>query len=151
MAGFPKGKTQLGAKAKRPMPGVPLDKNVILKLIKAHKGNVSRIADTMGTCRGVVRNVIDKNPDLKDALTQARERWLDDIEESVLSRANESNDTALQCFVLKTQARHRGWDQDEVKNSAKDIATAAFDFILSKSNDTKSDDTTKSAKPSKSK
>jgi hypothetical protein len=33
---------------------------------------------------------------------------------------------------LKTQAKHRGYEQDEAKNSAKDIATAAFDFIISK-------------------
>ena len=94
---------------------------------------IQKIADALGTCRGAVRNVIDKDELLKQALVEARERWIDDIEDSVLSRAHESNDTALQCFVLKTQARHRGWDQDEVKNSAKDIATAAFDFILNKS------------------
>jgi len=34
--------------------------------------------------------------------------------------------------LLKTQAKHRGYDQDEAKNAAKDIATAAFDFIIKK-------------------
>ena len=48
-------------------------------------------------------------------------------------RAIESNDTGLQCFILKTQGRSRGYDQDEMKNCAKDIATAAFDFIINKS------------------
>lgn len=130
MAGFPV--KHLGDKAKRPMPGIPLDKNVILDLIGKHRGNVSRIADMMGTTRTGLRNVIDKDPVLQDALKAARERWLDDIEESVLSRANESNDTALQCFVLKTQGRHRGWDQDEGKQAAREVANAAFDFIIAK-------------------
>lgn len=124
---------KLGEKAKRPHPGIPLSKEDIHMLIKRHKGNLSRVADAMGTTRVAVRNRINADQELKDCLEEARERWLDDIEESVLSRANESNDTALQCFVLKTQGKHRGWEQDEAKNAAKDIATAAFDFIINKS------------------
>ncbi len=134
MAGFPSTKkgNKLGEKAKRPKPGIPLVKETLLQLIQKHKGNLSRVADTLGTTRVTVRNRIANDPELKDCLDEARERWLDDIEESVLSRANESNDTALQCFVLKTQGKHRGWEQDENKNAAKDIATAAFDFIVNK-------------------
>lgn len=115
------------------MPGIPLVKETLLQLIKTHKGNLSRVADTLGTTRVAVRNRINADSELKAALDEARDRWLDDIEESVLSRANESNDTALQCFVLKTQGRHRGWEQDDNKSAAKDIATAAFDFIVNKS------------------
>lgn len=132
MAGFPKGKNKLAEVAKRPRPGCPLDKEAISKLIDKHTGNISRVADSLGTSRGAIRGFIDRDTELQDQLKQARERWIDDIEESVLSRAAQSNDTALQCFVLKTQARQRGWDQDESKNAAKDIATAAFDFIISK-------------------
>lgn len=124
---------KLGDKAKRPMPAIPLNKDTILQLIVKHRGNVSRVADAMGTTRVAIRNRVNNDPELKDALAEARERWIDDIEESVLARANESNDTALQCFVLKTQGRHRGWEQSEAQNTAKDIATAAFDFIVNKS------------------
>lgn len=126
-------KAKLGDKAKRPKPGIPLNKETILELIITHKGNLSRVADTLGTTRVAVRNRINADPEMKDALEEARDRWLDAIEHSVYSRADESNDTALQCFVLKTQGRNRGWEQDEVKNCAKDIATAAFDFIINKS------------------
>lgn len=131
--GFPKGDKRLGDKAKSPKPGIPLIKNDILTLIQKHKGNLSRVADSLGTTRVSVRNFINRDQELIDSLNESRERWIDDIEESVLSRANESNDTALQCFVLKTQARHRGWEQSEAQNTAKDIATAAFDFIINKS------------------
>ena len=137
MAGFPSTKkgNKLGDKAKRPKPGIPLVKEDVLMLIKKHKGNLSRVADSLGTTRQLLRRKCDADSELGEALLEARERWLDDIEESVLSRANETQDTALQCFVLKTQGRHRGWDQDEAKNAAKDIATAAFDFIVSKQKD----------------
>lgn len=135
MAGFPS--TSKGNKvadvARKPKPGCPLDPNVAKELIIKYSGNLSRAADALGTSRGALRGLVDRHPDLQQTLKDQRERWIDDIEESVLSRANESNDTALQCFVLKTQGRHRGWDQDEAKNAAKDIAAAAFDFIISKS------------------
>ena len=135
MAGFPsvaKG-NKIGEKAKSPKPGVPLDKNQILTLIVQTHGNLSRVADALGTTRGTVRRRCDNDPELKQALEDARERIIDKLEESVWDRALDSKDTALQLFLLKTQARHRGYDQDEVKNAAKDIATAAFDFIVNKS------------------
>ncbi len=138
MGGYPSVKkgNKIGEKSKRPHAGIPLDKKIIAELVVKYTGNLSRVADAMGSSRGCVRRVIDNDEELRQLLTDCRERWIDDIEESVLARAHESHDTALQCFVLKTQARHRGWDQDESKNTAKDIATAAFDFIVSKSKTT---------------
>lgn len=135
MAGFPsKAKGNIiGHKAKSPRPGIALDKTVLLKLIHEERGNLSRCADRIGTTRHAIRNRCDNDPELKSALEDARERMIDKLEDCVWNRAEDSNDTTLQLFLLKTQARHRGYDQDEAKNSAKDIATAAFDFILNKS------------------
>lgn len=135
MVGFPSLKkgNKIGEKAKRPKPGCPLNKEVIADLITKCQGNLSLVADTIGSTRGAVRNVVDRHPDLQELLKQSRERILDELEKSVFQRAVESNDTTLQLFVLKTQGKHRGWEQSEAQNTAKDIATAAFDFILNKS------------------
>ncbi len=134
MAGFPKpGINKKGEPAKHPRPGIPLDKDVIATLINKCHGNVSRIADTIGASRGAVRNFIDRYPDLNELLKQARERQLDELEASVFDRAIQSNDTTLQLFLLKTQGKSRGYEQSEAQNTAKDIATAAFDFIINKS------------------
>ena len=135
MVGFPKRENKTGDKAKRPKPGVPLNKDVIAQLIVKHKGNVSRVADAIGSQRGVIRGVIDRNPDLIQLLADQRERQIDELEKSCWDDAIEHRDTALRCFLLKTQARGRGYDQDEAKNAAKDIATAAFDFIIQKTKD----------------
>ncbi len=135
MAGFPsvaKGNKR-GEKAKQPHAGVPLDKTTLLTLLKEEGGNLSRIADRMGTTRGCVRRRCDNDKELQEALEDARERRIDDLERSCWEDAIETRDTALRCFLLKTQAKHRGYDQDEAKNAAKDIATAAFDFIVNKS------------------
>ena len=132
MAGFPKGDKRTGEKTKRPHPGVPLDIKLVDKLIKEHTGNVSRVADTLGVCRGVIRRLIDKQESLQITLKQARERQLDELEKSCFDRAIETNDTTLQLFLLKTQGKSRGYDQNEAQHAARDIATAAFDFIVSK-------------------
>ncbi len=139
MAGYPSVKkgNKIGQVAKRPIPGIALEKQIpiekIEELIIKHKGNLSRVAESVGSTRHCLRDVCNRNPSLKKALDDARERWIDNIEESVLSRAEDSNDTALQCFVLKTQGRHRGWEQEDTKNVARDMVNEAFSFILNKS------------------
>jgi len=135
MAGFPSTKkgNKLGDKALSPKPGIPLLKEQIQPLIKKLNGNLSRIADSIGTTRGCVRRFIEKHDDLKEELETSRERVLDELEDAVWQDAIENRDPAMRCFLLKTRGKHRGYDQDDNKTMAKDIATAAFDFILSKS------------------
>jgi predicted transcriptional regulator len=135
MAGFPSTKkgNRLGEKAKRPHPGIPLKKSDIAELIIKSHGNLSRVADALGTTRTAVRHVINKDTELTDLLEEARERRIDLLEDSCWEDAINTHDTGMRCFLLKTQARHRGYEQDDNKNAAKDIATAAFDFIVNKS------------------
>ena len=134
---YPKTKgTNRGDTARQPKPGVPLTKTVdeqtVLKLLIQEHGNISRCADIIGTCRGTLRRMIDNHPLLQETLKQCRERQLDQLEQSCFDRAIETNDTTLQLFLLKTQGKSRGYDQDEAKNAAKDVANAAFEFIISK-------------------
>lgn len=135
MAGFPSVKkgNKLGEKAKRPRPGVPFDKNIIIELIIKYTGNLSRVAEAIGSSRSAIRKFVERNQDVKDLLKDQRERQLDELEASCFERAIETNDTTLQLFLLKTQGKSRGYDQNEAQNAAKDIATAAFDFIVNKS------------------
>lgn len=140
MSGFPsksKG-NKVGEIARNPRPGIALDKQLLLKYITQEHGNLSRVADIIGTNRHTVRRRCDDDQDLLQCLKDARERQLDQLEQSCFDRAIETQDTTLQLFLLKTQGRSRGYDQDEAKNAAKDIATAAFDFIVSKQKQDKS-------------
>ena len=126
-------KITAGEPSRNPKPGIPLNKQMIAQLIVEHEGNVSRVGDAMGCNRHSVKNVIDKDEELTALLKSCRERQIDELEKSVFTRAMESQDTGLQCFILKTQGRHRGWDQSEAQHVAKDIASAAFSFILDQS------------------
>jgi hypothetical protein len=136
MAGFPKGQDRKGDKAKQPHAGIALDKTIsidkVKALLQANHGNIARTADIIGTCRGTLSRMIEKYPDLTETLKQCRERQLDQLEQSCFDRAIETQDTTLQLFLLKTQGKSRGYDQNEAQNAAKDIATAAFDFIVNK-------------------
>lgn len=126
-------KGQKGDKARLPRPGIPIPKEDILLLIAQEHGNLSEIADILGTTRKCIRSRCQNDVELSDALEDARERKLDRLEKAVWTRAEESNDTGLQCFILKTQGRHRGYDQDDMRHATKDIATAAFEFVLNRS------------------
>lgn len=133
---------QRADKARVPHPGIPFKKELIEDLIVEHKGNISRVADAIGSCRGAVRGFIDRYPDMQQLLKDARERIVDELEEHVFDRAMRTKDTTLQIFLLKTQGKSRGYDQNEAVNSAKDIATAAFDFIVNKSKEAQTVPTT---------
>lgn len=139
MAGFPSVKkgNKLGEKARAPKPGMPFDKTTIMTLIIKYTGNLSRVAEAIGSSRGAVRNFVDRNPDVKDLLIDQRERQLDELEASCFERAIDTNDTTLQLFLLKTQGKSRGYDQNEAQNAAKDVANAAFEFIISKTKQAK--------------
>jgi hypothetical protein len=136
MAGFPseaKGNKK-GAKSKRPeLKHVPLNKKQIATLLRKGYGNVSYVADSLGCTRYAVKRVIDSDTELTQLLRDCRERQLDQLEDSVFERAINTHDTTLQLFLLKTQGKSRGYEQSEAQNAAKDIATAAFDFIVNKS------------------
>lgn len=129
MAGFPKPQ-----KAKKPLKGIKLNTKVLLELIRKERGNLSRVADTLGASRGGVEVAVRRVPELVEALKQERERQLDELEKHVFERATSERDTALQAFLLKTQGKSRGYDQSEAQHSAKEIAEAAFAFILDQSN-----------------
>lgn len=120
--------------ALRPHAGVKFNPNPedFIKTIKLYRGFVNKIADHYGINRTVCQNLINNNDEFKDTLNAERERWVDEVEQSVLTRAIESNDTGLQCFVLKTRGKNRGYDQSYDADNAKNIATAAFEFVTNK-------------------
>lgn len=124
---------RIAEKAKRPRPGVPFKKDVVIRLLTETYGNISRSAEAIGTSRSSLRRYIDANPDVKEILKDQRERRVDDLESSVWDRAISGQDSTIQIFLLKTQARDRGYDQvDDSKKSAQDIATAAFEYVISR-------------------
>ncbi len=106
------------------------DKDVIHKLLKDYGGNLARVADRMGTCRGVIHRIIEKDEVLKERLQQCRERLLDHLEETAHDKAI-GGDSTLLMFLLKTQGRKRGYEQDSDKH-IQSVTQAAFEFVLNR-------------------
>ena len=130
---FKRQTVDTAARATRPHQGIAYNDDMLLQLIHTHKGNVSKVADSIGATRSAVSEAIHRNPRLKQALCDERERYIDAIELSVLQRADKGTDTQLQKFVLQTQAKHRGWGDDSNKEIASTLAREAFDFVVNRS------------------
>jgi hypothetical protein len=82
----------------------------LIKSIERHGGIMSHIAREFGlTIRGVQKRVA-KDPDLQDAVTQAREQLIDEAEAGLRLAVKERRPWALK-LVLTTLGRHRGYTQ----------------------------------------
>ena len=131
MAGFPK--QTKATKARDPQPGIKVDREAIIKALHAHRGNISQAAHFLGCARLTIHRACESDSLVKEAREQARETFLDELEDSCEYEAiNNSNAHVLKMFLLKTRGKHRGYEQDDNKNHAQDIAKAAFDFVLNK-------------------
>lgn len=130
---YPTGDNRTGIKAKRPVQGIKIEHSTILHLIKEYRGNLSKCADALGCARYSLAERIKSDAELSKALADSRERWIDDVEQSTLQQAANTDDANLKKFVLQTQGKSRGWSLDEGSKQAQDIATAAFQFISDRS------------------
>lgn len=134
MAGFPKpGKTKKGDIARDPQPGIKVNRDDIIKALLANNGNISQAAHALGCTRLTIHRAVESDSLVKQAREQGREAFVDQLEDSAEYEAiNNPNAHVLKIFLLKTRARHRGYEQDDNKKHAQDIAKAAFDFVLNK-------------------
>ncbi len=76
--------------------------------IRDMNGNISAVARRLGVCRQTVYFYIERDPSVKDVLTEARETMLDNAESS-LYRAVLAGEAWAVCFFLKTQGKARGY------------------------------------------
>lgn len=130
MAGFPSN-DEKGDKAKRPVPGVPIDREKLKKLIIKHHGNLTRTAIALGCARNSIKRIVNTDPEVKEILEEARERTVDEVEDAFTKRAI-AGDTTASIFFLKTRARDRGYDQD-FRADIEAVTRAALSFATNKS------------------
>ena len=71
-------------------------------------GNMSAAAQMLSVSRQAVRLQVEKHPDLKQSVEEARETLID-MAESKLTKAVKDGDMTAIIFTLKTQGKHRGW------------------------------------------
>lgn len=82
-------------------------KGVENALMQVH-GNISAAARALGVNRRSLSFRIQKNPQLREVLTDARESMLDNAE-TALQKAVLAGEAWAVCFYLKTQGKARGY------------------------------------------
>ena len=82
----------------------------VKKLLHKHEGNISEVARELKVARSSVYRRMKKFPELQKVHDQEKERMLDRVEAAMYREALAGNITAL-IFTLKTQGRHRGWNE----------------------------------------
>ena len=80
----------------------------VLAAIKAHKGNISYIAEQFDVPRSVIYLKIRSKPTLTQAIIDQKESWKDKAESNVANLLD-AGDWRATAFVLTTIAKDRGW------------------------------------------
>jgi len=80
----------------------------ILPLIEEYNGNLSLVARKLGVSRTTVYKFMEDRPTIKQALSEAREKMVDNVESKLYSKALDGDTTAM-IFFLKTQGKSRGY------------------------------------------
>ena len=128
---YPKRENIPGIIAKKPMPGVQIDSELIIRALEKHHGNISRAADSIKCNRATIQRRVHDDPKVKEVYESLRERDID-ITEDVFRDKILSGDTACVLFALKTRGRKRGYDceRDVIVESA---TRGVLDFISNRS------------------
>lgn len=107
----------MSAKQAKPAPKKRLSVECLLSEIETQCGNISAIARSFGVRRQSVSEYIERRPELKQALADAREGMLDEAENALLDAIRSKEGWAV-CFALKTIGRNRGYvEKQEIEMS----------------------------------
>lgn len=131
MAIKPKRQPQAGDKATNPLPGVPLNKETIKELVIKYRGNLTKVAMAMRCSRKSIQAIARTDEEIREIIDEARERCIDEVEDSFINRAIKGNSTNA-IFFLKTRGRDRGYDQD-FRADIEAVTRSALEFALNKS------------------
>ena len=88
-------------------------KEKFLQLLESNAGNIKHTLKSTNSGAKKVRrstlyNWLKEDPDFREELDEINEGWIDNVESAIRKEAMEGNVTA-QIFLLKTQAKHRGY------------------------------------------
>ena len=98
-------------------------------LIDEMMGNVSMVARTLNVSRTTLYNYINSHATVKQALDEAREKMVDNVESKLYSKALDGDTTSM-IFFLKTQGKHRGYvERQEVTGADGGAIVVDWDGI----------------------
>lgn len=78
------------------------------ELLLEHRGNMAKVAEALGITRQAVSKRVRNNRRLSTVRDDAHESRIDQVEDALFKNAIEGN-VAAQIFIMKTQAKGRGY------------------------------------------
>lgn len=90
-----------------------------------NRGRIWKAARQLGTSGITVRRYIEEFESVAQWWMEAREVLLDEVEDALYLNAVETNNVAAQIFLLKTQARHRGYIENPVDGGSQESQDVA--------------------------
>ena len=95
--------------------------------IRVARGFVTVAAEKLGCHRATVQRYINDYATVQDALTDAREKRHDFVENKLMSAINDGNMTAI-IFYLKTQCKTRGY-VERVEHTGDSGGTIRIEYV----------------------
>lgn len=112
-----------------------ITKKLFLKAIKNSGGNQSRVGDRMEVTRSAVGHFLKKNPDMREAMEDEAERYIDICEDNLTTSVMVHGDVDNSFKVLTTSKRGkaRGWGVKQEVEHVGDIPITIN--LITKSNE----------------
>lgn len=88
-----------------------ISQKAIKQAIIDYRGNVSRVAESLGVSRAAINKRVSKSSTLKRTLDEARDKRNDSVRDTLYELAVEDKNVAAAIFIAKSQL---GWKETAV-------------------------------------
>lgn len=106
-----------------------LSKKKVSEAINKYLGNVTKVAEACGVSRTAIYKFLDKYPEMKDELAEAREVLLDNVENKGYEIAMRGDGNMIR-FFLGRLGKHRGYvERMEQEVSGKDGGDVVIRYV----------------------
>ena len=113
--------------ARNPHPGYKIDLDKAAEALYEARGILAHAADMLGCTRRALSDLCNKHEKLREALEDARERRIDEVERAAYQRARDLSCPNVQKFILSTLGHKRGYvppQQTSNQNSLTNLQKA---------------------------
>lgn len=101
-------------------------KKRFIKVFASRLCNVSKTCDVVGISRNTYYRWCDEDDKFKKAVENEEERFYDDLETTMYSKAITDKDTTMLIWLSKTKMKHRGY----VEKVENELSGNAFEDLM---------------------
>ena len=101
-------------------------KKRFIKVFASRICNVSKTCDVVGISRNTYYRWCDEDDKFKNAVENEEERFYDDLETTMYSKAITDKDTTMLIWLSKTKMKHRGY----VEKVENELSGNAFEDLM---------------------